>query len=155
MNEIIDVKEIMSYIPHRYPFLLVDKIIEYKKDESATGVKCVTMNEEFFQGHFPNNPVMPGVLQIEALAQTACVLVIKSMGKKAPKEAGILFTGIEKVRFRKQVVPGDQLYLSVKIIRQKMSIYMIDGNGYVGDQRVVEAKFSAILYDKSKKDNKL
>ncbi|MDR3290117.1 MAG: 3-hydroxyacyl-ACP dehydratase FabZ [Rickettsiales bacterium] len=155
MAEIININEIMTYIPHRYPFLLIDKVIDFKQNESATGIKCVTMNENFFQGHFPNEPVMPGVLQIEALAQTAAVLVIKSLGKKAPKNCGILFTGIEKVKFRKPVVPGDQLNLSVKILKEKLSIYVIEGIGYVDGKKVIESEFSAMLYDRDvKKVNK-
>ena len=150
-NEIIGIKEIMSLIPHRYPFLLVDKIIELNKGESAVGIKNVTMNEEFFQGHFPGEPVMPGVLQIEALAQTACVLVIKSLGDKAPKNPGILFTTINNVKFRKPVVPGDQLHLQVKIVKSKLSIYVIEACGVVDGQKVIGAEFSAMLYDKDVK----
>lgn len=141
----------MGYIPHRYPFLLVDKVIDFVSGESATGIKNVTMNEEFFQGHFPGDPVMPGVLQIEALAQTACVLVIKSLGEKAPKNAGILFTTINNVKFRKPVVPGDQLHLQVKIVKSKLSIYVIEAIGVVDGQKVIEAEFSAMLYDKDAK----
>ncbi len=150
-NVNMNIKEIMSYIPHRYPFLLVDKIIEFTEKETATGVKNVTMNEEFFQGHFPGEPVMPGVLQIEALAQTACVLVIKSLGEKAPKNPGILFTTINNVKFRKPVVPGDQLLLQVKIIKSKLSIYVIEAVGVVDGQKVIETEFSAMLYDKDAK----
>lgn len=150
-SNIIDVKEIMTYIPHRYPFLLIDKIINFVNGESAVAIKNVTINEEFFQGHFPNEPVMPGVLQIEALAQTAGVLVIKSLGDKAPKNAGILFTTINNVKFRKPVVPGDRLELSVRIIKSKLSIYVIEGIGMVDGQKVIEAEFSAMLYDKDAK----
>ncbi|MDD2840255.1 MAG: 3-hydroxyacyl-ACP dehydratase FabZ [Rickettsiales bacterium] len=150
-NEIINIKEIMALLPHRYPFLLVDKIKELVLNETAIGIKNVTINEEFFQGHFPDEPVMPGVLQIEALAQTACVLVIKSLGEKAPKNVGILFTTIEKVKFRKPVVPGDQLELHVKILRKKLSIFVIEGIGYVDGQKVIETEFSAMLYDKDAK----
>ena len=150
-NEVINIKEIMDYIPHRYPFLLVDKVIDFVSGESATGIKNVTMNEEFFQGHFPGEPVMPGVLQIEALAQTACVLVIKSLGEKAPKNAGILFTTINNVKFRKPVVPGDQLHLQVKILKSKLSIYVIEAVGTVDGHKVIEAEFSAMLYDKDSK----
>ena len=150
-NEVVGIKEIMSLIPHRYPFLLVDKIIELNEGESAVGIKNVTMNEGFFQGHFPGEPVMPGVLQIEALAQTACVLVIKSLGDKAPKNPGILFTTISNVKFRKPVVPGDQLHLQVKIIKSKLSIYVIEACGIVDGHKVIEAEFSAMLYDKDVK----
>jgi 3-hydroxyacyl-[acyl-carrier-protein] dehydratase len=150
-NGTIDIKEIKSLIPHRYPMLLVDKIKDFVPHKMAIGIKNVTINEEFFQGHFPNEPVMPGVLQVEALAQTACVLVIKSLGDKAPKNSGILFTTIEKVKFRKPVVPGDQLELHVKILRSKLSIFVIEGIAFVDGQKVTEAEFSAMLYDKDAK----
>jgi 3-hydroxyacyl-[acyl-carrier-protein] dehydratase len=153
MSEVINIKEIKNLIPHRYPFLLIDKIIDFKANESATGIKNVTVNENFFQGHFPDEPVMPGVLQIEALAQTAATLVIKSLGEKAPKNVGILFTTIEKVKFRKPVVPGDQLHLSVKILKRKLSIFVVEGIGYVNGQKVIETEFSAMLYDKDAKKN--
>ena len=150
-NTTIGLKEIMNYIPHRYPFLLVDKVIDFVKNESATGIKNVTINEEFFQGHFPGDPVMPGVLQIEALAQTAAVLVVKSLGEKAPKNSGILFTTINNVKFRKPVVPGDVLQLKVKVLKNKLSIYVMEGTGYVDGQKVIETEFSAMIYDKDVK----
>ena len=150
-NEILRIKDIRAMLPHRYPFLLVDRIKGIVLNESAVGIKNVSANEEFFQGHFPDEPVMPGVLQIEALAQTACVLVLKSLGTKAPKHPGILFTTIEKVNFRKPVVPGDQLELHVRILKNKMSIYVIEGIGYVDGEKVIETEFSALLYDKDVK----
>ena len=152
-KNIIDINEIQKYIPHRYPFLLVDKIISFIPNKSAVGIKNVTMNEYFFQGHFPDEPIMPGVLQIEALAQTACVLVSKSLrdADTAPKDMGILFTTIEKVKFKKPVVPGDVLELHVKIIKNKLSIYVIDAYITVDDEKVTEAEFSALLYDKDKR----
>lgn len=150
-NEVLKIKDIKAMLPHRYPFLLVDRIKGIVLNESAVGIKNVSANEEFFQGHFPDEPVMPGVLQIEALAQTACVLVIKSLGAKAPKHPGILFTTIEKVKFRKPVVPGDQLELHVRILKNKMSIYVIEGIGYVDGEKVIETEFSALLYDKDVK----
>ena len=150
-NEILKIKDIKAMLPHRYPFLLVDRIKGIVLNESAVGIKNVSANEEFFQGHFPDEPVMPGVLQIEALAQTACVLVLKSLGEKAPKHPGILFTTIEKVKFRKPVVPGDQLELHVRILKNKMSIYVIEGIGYVDGDKVIETEFSALLYDKDVK----
>jgi 3-hydroxyacyl-[acyl-carrier-protein] dehydratase len=153
MSDILNVLDIMSYIPHRYPFLLVDRIIEIKKNESAIGLKNVTFNEDFFQGHFPNDPIMPGVLQIEAMAQTAAILVISSLGEKAPPNSGILFTTINNVKFRKPVVPGDQLILKVKIIKEKMGIFVIEGVGEVDNKKVVESEFSALLYDRDKKNN--
>lgn len=112
----MDIKEIQKILPHRYPFLLVDKIIEIEEDRRIVGIKNVTMNEPFFQGHFPGYPVMPGVLVVEALAQTGAVMVLKK-----PEFAGkiALFAGIDKLRFRRQVVPGDVLRLEVEVIAFK------------------------------------
>jgi len=117
--------------------------------DSATGIKNLTMNEGFFQGHFSGEPIMPGVLQIEALAQTAIILVIKSLGEKAPKNMGVLFTTINKVKFRRPAVPGDVLHLKTKILKNKFSLYVIEGIGYVNEQKVIESEFSAVLYDKN------
>ena len=144
MSDIININEIMQLIPHRYPFLLVDKVINYKANESCVGIKNVTMNDNFFQGHFPNNPVMPGVLMIEAMAQTGAILVAKSLNKE-PGTTGVLFTGIDNVKFRKSVIPGDQLELHIKIINTKMNIWFLEGTGIVDGKKVVEAKFSAML----------
>ena len=148
-NIVIELKEIMDLIPHRYPFLLVDKVEEFVKNESAVGVKNITMNEPHFQGHFPNNPVMPGVLIVEAMAQTAGVLVAKSL-EAEPNTKGVLFTTIENVKFRKSVVPGDILKMHVKIITHKMSIWVCEGIAYVNDKKVAEAKFSAMVTDLKK-----
>ena len=145
-NNIITLDEIQQLIPHRYPFLLVDKVIDYKESESCIGIKNVTMNENFFQGHFPNNPVMPGVLMIEAMAQTAAILVSKSI-KAEPYTKSVLFTGIENAKFRKSVLPGDRLELHIKIIGSKLNIWFIEGTGFVDGNKVVEAKFSALLTD--------
>lgn len=145
--ETANIKEIMDLIPHRYPFLLVDKVINIKKNESATGIKNVTMNEEFFKGHFPGDPVMPGVLMVESMAQTAAVLVAKSIGAK-PGEKGVLFTTINNAKFRKPVVPGDRLEMNVKVIKNKMSIWVIDGEGIVDGEKVFEAQISAMIFDK-------
>lgn len=142
----VNIKEIMELIPHRYPFLLVDKVEELIENESAIGVKCVTMNEPFFQGHFPNNPVMPGVLIIEAMAQTAGILVAKSL-KAEPNSKGVLFTTIDNVKFRKSVLPSDVLKMHIKIINHKLNIWICEGTAYVNDKKVAEAKFSAMLTD--------
>ena len=122
-NEILKIKDIKAMLPHRYPFLLVDRIKGIVLNESAVGIKNVSANEEFFQGHFPDEPVMPGVLQIEALAQTACVLVLKSLGEKAPKHPGILFTTIEKVKFRKPVPLDTQVMAYGKITRNTSKFF--------------------------------
>jgi 3-hydroxyacyl-[acyl-carrier-protein] dehydratase len=140
----IDVREIMKIIPHRYPFLLVDRIESLKEGEEIVGIKNVTINEPFFAGHFPGNPIMPGVLIIEAMAQVGGVLAFHS----SPKEwAGSLvyFMGIDKVRFRKPVVPGDQLRLKLTTIRQKKKVFKMRGEAYVGDTLVAEAELMAVI----------
>ena len=148
-NDVINLEEIQQLIPHRYPFLLVDKVINYKKGESCTGIKNVTINENFFQGHFPNNPVMPGVLIIEAMAQTSAVLVAKSLDAE-PNTKGVLFTGIQEAKFRKSVVPGDRLELNVRILNNKMNIWFLEGTGFVDGKKVIDVKFSALLTDIAK-----
>ena len=115
----LNIEEIKNIIPHRYPFLLVDRIIEFEEEKSITGIKNVTSNEEFFNGHFPSHPVMPGVLIIEALAQTGAVLVLK---KPENKGKIAFFAGIDNVRFKRQVVPGDQLKLEIEVIKLRSSM---------------------------------
>jgi 3-hydroxyacyl-[acyl-carrier-protein] dehydratase len=140
----IDVKEIMQILPHRYPFLLVDRIESLKAGEEIVGIKNVSVNEPFFVGHFPGNPIMPGVLIIEAMAQVGGVLAFHS----SPKEwAGSLvyFMGIDKVRFRKPVVPGDQLRLQLTTIRQKQKVFKMRGEAYVDDTLVAEAELMAAI----------
>ncbi len=143
-EETISLKEIKELIPHRYPFLLIDKVKNFKKMDSCTGIKNVTINENFFQGHFPNYPVMPGVLIIEAMAQTSAVLVSKSL-EVEPFSKSVLFAGIENAKFRKSVFPGDVLELNVKILGNKMNIWFIEGVAMVEGKKVAEAKFSAVL----------
>jgi beta-hydroxyacyl-ACP dehydratase FabZ len=134
----------MQVMPHRYPFLLVDRIESLKEGEEIVGIKNVTINEPFFAGHFPGNPIMPGVLIIEAMAQVGGVLAFHS----SPKEwAGSLvyFMGIDKVRFRKPVVPGDQLRLKLTTIRQKQKVFKMRGEAFVDDTLVAEAELMAAI----------
>lgn len=140
----IDIKEILSSLPHRYPFLLVDRVTELEPQASAVGIKNVTINEPFFQGHFPGNPVMPGVLIVEAMAQVAGILAVKSgvQGK------AVYFMSIEKVKFRKPVLPGDQLRFEVKVMHTRGSVWKFSGNAFVGDKLASEAEFTAMLSDK-------
>jgi 3-hydroxyacyl-[acyl-carrier-protein] dehydratase len=140
----IDVNEIMSYIPHRYPFLLVDKVIEVEKPKSAVGIKNVSVNEPFFEGHFPGNPIMPGVLIVEALAQTAGILTNASAEKKY---RGVYFMSIEKAKFRKPVLPGDQLRLEVELVKQRNTVLKFSGIAKVEDKVVAEAEFTAMMAD--------
>lgn len=142
----IDIHRIVEMIPHRYPFLLVDRVEDVVEGESAVGVKNVTINEPFFQGHFPNRPVMPGVLIVEAMAQTAAVLVVDSLGKDAEGKL-VYFMTIENARFRRPVEPGDQLRLSCTKVRQRANVWKFSGVATVGDTVVAEATYSAMIMD--------
>jgi 3-hydroxyacyl-[acyl-carrier-protein] dehydratase len=140
----IDIKEIFSLLPHRYPFLLVDRIIELEPEAKAVGIKNVTINEPFFQGHFPNNPVMPGVLIVEAMAQVAGILAFKS----GAEGKAVYFMSIEKAKFRKIVSPGDQLRMEVTATHKRGSVWKFSGNAFVGDKLMAEAEFTAMVADK-------
>lgn len=139
----IDIKEILSLLPHRYPFLLVDRVTELEPENRAVGVKNVTFNEPFFQGHFPDNPVMPGVLIIEAMAQVAGILAFKS---GVPGKS-VYFMSIEKAKFRKIVSPGDQLKFEVKVTHKRGNVWKFSGNAFVGDKLMSEAEFTAMVSD--------
>lgn len=139
----LDVNEIKKYIPHRYPFLLVDKILEMEKGKRVVGIKNVSINEPFFQGHFPQFPVMPGVLIIEGMAQTACVFASIELGKNS--ESTVYFMGIDKAKFRKPVVPGDQLQYELEVIKKRGSIYRFRGNTFVEKKLVAEAEITAMM----------
>ena len=142
-----DIGQIMEMIPHRYPFLLIDKIREIVKAEYAIGVKNVSMNEWFFAGHFPGHPVMPGVLIIEAMAQTAAVMVVETLG---PETAGklVYFMSIEEARFRKPVEPGDILELKVTRLRGRPTVWKCRGEATVDGTLVAEAQFTAMILDR-------
>ncbi|HSD35770.1 MAG TPA: 3-hydroxyacyl-ACP dehydratase FabZ [Alphaproteobacteria bacterium] len=143
----VDVAGIMEMIPHRYPFLLVDRVVDIQIDRSAVGIKNVTINEAFFQGHFPRNPVMPGVLIVEAMAQTAAVLVVRSLGKGAAGKL-VYFMTIENARFRKPVTPGDQLRIHVAKDRSRGNVWKFNGEAKVEGRLVAEATFAAMLMDR-------
>ncbi len=142
---IYNIEEIMKMLPHRYPFLLVDRLEVVEPGVKGVGLKNLTMNELFFQGHFPNNPVMPGVLQIEAMAQTAGATVIASVEDYANKEIGVYFMSIDAVKFRKPVKPGDQLKMHVEKIAERRNIYSFKAVGMVDDVVVSEAEFKAMV----------
>jgi beta-hydroxyacyl-ACP dehydratase FabZ len=139
----LDINEIKKIIPHRYPFLLVDKIIECDDDSRIVGIKCVTMNEPFFQGHFPEFPVMPGVLIVEAMAQVACILAMRVLKKEG--SASVFFTGIDGVKFRKPVVPGDVLRLELTKTKQRGELFRFDGKALVEDKVVTQGSIQAVL----------
>jgi 3-hydroxyacyl-[acyl-carrier-protein] dehydratase len=142
----LDVNEIMKLLPHRYPFLLVDRITEIDPEKKIVGLKNVTMNEPFFQGHFPGHPVMPGVLIVEAMAQVAAILVYSSSDDNKGKIT--YFVGIDKTKFRKPVVPGDQLRLELEVIGCRRGIYTFSGKAYVEGKLVTEAELRATFADK-------
>jgi 3-hydroxyacyl-[acyl-carrier-protein] dehydratase len=141
----MDIKEIQKFLPHRYPFLLVDRILEMNPGTKATGMKNITINEEFFRGHFPGQPIMPGVLIIEALAQVAGVLAFHS---GATPGKSVFFMSIEKAKFRRPVVPGDQLKLEATILQHRGNVWKFIGNALVEEKIVAEAEFTAMVTDK-------
>lgn len=144
-GRVIEVEEIMEMIPHRYPFLLIDRVGDIVLDTSAVGIKNVTVNEPFFQGHFPNHPIMPGVLLIEAMAQTSAILVIETTGKVAGSV--VYFMTVDSARFRKPVKPGDQVKLHVEKIRSRGNVWKFKGEARVDGKLMAEATYSAMIMD--------
>jgi len=142
----IDINEIMSIIPHRYPFLLVDKVTKITLKKSIVGIKNVTANEPQFTGHFPDRPVMPGVLMIEAMAQLSAVLVAKSMESTAHKE--VFFMSVEEAKFRKVVVPGDVLVMYANIVQNRGPVWKFEARAEVDGVVAAQAKFTAMVKDK-------
>jgi 3-hydroxyacyl-[acyl-carrier-protein] dehydratase len=143
----IDVNRIMEMIPHRYPILMVDRILSITPGESAVALKNVTMNEPHFAGHFPGFPVMPGVLIIEAMAQTAALVVVEAMGDEA-KGKVVFFMSIEEAKFRKPVVPGDSMHIHVEKVQARGPVWKFSGKAMVGDKLCAEAVFSAMITDR-------
>jgi 3-hydroxyacyl-[acyl-carrier-protein] dehydratase len=143
----IQISEIMEILPHGYPFLLVDRILELEIGKRIVGIKNVTINEPFFQGHFPAQPIMPGVLIVEAMAQTAGVLALKSAPEELKKKA-VYFMAIDKARFRRPVHPGDQIRMEMVVSKQRKSVWGFTGKAYVDSQLAAEAELMAMLGDK-------
>jgi len=141
----LDILQIMELLPHRYPFLLIDKLVDLIPNESAVGIKNVTFNEPFFQGHFPGRPIMPGVLIIEAMAQTAACVVVQSMPKSDKRL--VYFMSVENARFRKPVTPGDQLRIHVKKERNRGNVWRFAGEARVDGQLMAEATYTAMIVD--------
>ena len=143
-GEDIDYAEVARRIPHRYPFLLVDRAEDYRPHLSIVGIKCVTINEPFFQGHFPNNPVMPGVLLVEAIAQSGAVLMSKSLNADVTGKT-IFFMSLDNCRFRYPVRPGDVLRMPVEVVRARADVFKFKGRALVGDKVAAEAEFAAMV----------
>jgi 3-hydroxyacyl-[acyl-carrier-protein] dehydratase len=142
----IDITSIMKMIPHRYPFLLIDRVVDVVADSSAVGIKNVTFNEPHFMGHFPNKPIMPGVLIIEAMAQTSAVLVVKTLGEDTEGKL-VYFMSVENARFRKPVTPGDTMYIHVVKERNRGNVWRFTSEAKVDGVRVAEATFTAMIMD--------
>lgn len=142
----LDILEIMEMIPHRYPMILVDRVIDVVPDVSCTGIKNVTINEGFFQGHFPRYPVMPGVMIVESMAQTAAVLVVATLGKDARGKL-VYFMTVDSARFRRPVTPGDSLRVHVKKLQQRRNVWKFSGEVKVDDVLVAQAEFAAMIMD--------
>ncbi len=147
MKKTYNIQEIMKLLPHRYPFILIDRVLELVPDEKIIALKNVTINEPFFQGHFPGAPIMPGVLMVEAMAQAGGVLISTSMPKEK-QGALVYFMGMNKVKFRKPVVPGDQLIFEVKILKQRLKAVKMSGIATVDKKLVVEAELMATFGEK-------
>ncbi len=146
---LIDIKELMGMLPHRYPMLMIDRLVEVRLGHSAIGIKNVSINENFFQGHFPGHPVMPGVLIVESMAQTAAALVIETLGLAAASPI-VYFMSVDEAKFRKPVVPGDQLRIQVTKDRKRGNVWRFAGVARVDGVTVAEALFTAMIMDQVK-----
>src|SRR6187431_1249977 len=143
---IMTIQEIMKVLPHRYPMLLVDRILEIEEGKRIVGLKNVSANEQFFQGHFPGAPVMPGVLIVEAMAQCSAVLFLRDLPERDKKL--FLFGGVDKARFRKPVVPGDQLIMECEVLQRRASTVKVKGTARVGDNVVAEAELLSVMVER-------
>jgi 3-hydroxyacyl-[acyl-carrier-protein] dehydratase len=142
----MDINEILKFLPHRYPFILIDRVLELDIFKSMVALKNVSINEAFFVGHFPSSPVMPGVLILEAMAQAGAVLAYKST-HASPKDTLYYFAGIDEARFRRIVIPGDQLRLELKVLRAKRDVWKLEGSAFVGDEEACSVKFMSVRKD--------
>lgn len=142
----VNIKEITTILPHRYPFLLIDKVRVDNDNNSGTGIKNVTINEEFFQGHFPNDPIMPGVLIIESMAQSSAIVIMKKKKHLLKENNSVYFASISNTKFKKPVRPGDILHMYIEIINEKMQIFKVKGVAKVDEEIVAISEFSAKLF---------
>ena len=150
MNHVMDIHEILDFLPHRYPFLLLDRILQMDLGKSVVALKNVTINEAFFTGHFPIRPVMPGVLILEAMAQAGGVLAYKTTNTSPKTGTLFYFAGIDNARFRRVVEPGDQMRMEVKVLRARRDIWRLEGSAYVGDELACSAEFMSARKDNVK-----
>lgn len=141
----MDIHEVLKYLPHRYPFLLIDRVLDCEPGERLTALKNVTMNEPFFPGHFPGHPVFPGVLILEALAQATAILAFRTTGETPEDNKLYLFAGVDNARFKRQVVPGDQLTLEVSVVRQRRGMWKFTGKATVDGELACEAELMAAV----------
>ena len=146
-NGAMDINEVLEHLPHRYPFVLIDRVESMEVGKKITAIKNVTVNEPFFPGHFPHYPVMPGVLVVEAMAQAAAILSFKTMGEKPTDNSVYYFVGIDSARFKKPIIPGDKLILNVSIVRILKGIWKYEGIATVDNEIVAEANLMCILKD--------
>jgi|TARA_B110000003_G_C16617552_1_gene521858 3-hydroxyacyl-[acyl-carrier-protein] dehydratase len=146
-NGAMDINEVLEHLPHRYPFVLIDRVESMEVGKKITAIKNVTVNEPFFPGHFPHYPVMPGVLVVEAMAQAAAILSFKTMGEKPTDNSVYYFVGIDSARFKKPIIPGDKIILNVSIVRILKGIWKYEGIATVDNEIVAEANLMCILKD--------
>jgi beta-hydroxyacyl-ACP dehydratase FabZ len=146
----LTVNEVMDFLPHRYPFLMIDRILEFEADKRIVGLKNVTINEPFFQGHFPGHPIMPGVLLLEAMAQTGGVMALMSLPPEEVKKKVLYFMSIDKAKFRKPVTPGDQVRFELELIKARGPVRSLRGVAIVDGGVVAEAEMMAMVVDKDK-----
>ena len=147
MDKTFDIQKIMNLLPHRYPFIMIDRILELVPGEKVIALKNVTINEPFFQGHFPGSPIMPGVLMIEAMGQAGAVLAAESLPEEEQGSL-IYFMGMNKVKFRKPVVPGDQIIFEIKFLKQRAKVFKMSGMAFVDEKLVAEAELMASFGEK-------
>ena len=145
-NKTLDASQIMEFLPHRYPCLYIDKIVDYELGKSITAIKNVSINEPFFQGHFPGQPVMPGVLSLESMAQATAFLMLHELDD--PLKKNMFISGVDKVRYRRLIIPGDTLNINIRLVTKKLTLYKFDGTIKINGQLAVQAKISSNLVDR-------
>jgi 3-hydroxyacyl-[acyl-carrier-protein] dehydratase len=148
-NETLDIGQIMEFLPHRYPFLLIDRVIEIERTKRIVAIKNVTINEPFFDGHFPGYPIMPGVLVVEAMAQAGCILLLKEVADREQKL--VVFTGIERAKFRRPITPGDQLRIEVDVLSFRPRAGRMEGKAYVDGKLACEAALTCAVVPRQRR----